>query len=78
MPLALGRLHELIASDAGRRRAWSHATTAWALGQALAAYGYSYLLERTESYALLFGSGAAVLLAALLLDLVAGAGRARA
>ena len=76
VPLTLGRLHDLIPADAARRSAWGRATTAWAVAQAAAAYGYSYLFGRSESYVLLFVLGAFALVAALLLDLaVAAAGR---
>lgn len=66
--LVLGRIHELIHDSAAQGRAWAYATTAFALGQAAAAYGYTYLFDVTGSYALLFGLGAAALTAALALD----------
>jgi len=53
-------------------RAWGHATTAWALAQAIAAYGYSYLFDRTDNYALLFGIAVAAIMLALGLELAAG------
>ena len=78
VPLTLGRLHDLIPADAARRSAWGRATTAWAVAQAAAAYGYSYLFGRSGSYVLLFVLGAFALVAALLLDLaVAAAGKSR-
>ncbi len=71
VPLALGRMHELAAPDADvRRRAWSWCTIAFALGQASAAYGFSYIFARTGgAYPLLFALGAAALLLALAIDL---------
>jgi MFS family permease len=76
--LVLGRIHELIHDEATQGRAWGYATTAFAIGQAIAAYGYTYLYDVTESYALLFGLGAVAITAALALDVAAGgAGRAR-
>jgi len=71
--LVLGRIHELVPDAAAQGRAWGYATTAFAIGQAIAAYGYTYLFDVTESYALLFGLGAAMLVAALTLDLAARA-----
>jgi predicted MFS family arabinose efflux permease len=74
VPLVLGRLHELIADAKGRTAAWGFATTAFSLGQAAAAYGFSYLFAQSAGgYALLFTLGAAAVLAALVLDLVVSA-----
>jgi sugar phosphate permease len=69
----LGRIHDFIHDERTQGRAWGIATTAFAVGQAIAGYGYTYLFEKTDSYALLFGTGAAALAAALILDLAAGA-----
>ncbi|MGH6942989.1 MAG: YbfB/YjiJ family MFS transporter, partial [Geminicoccaceae bacterium] len=71
--LVLGRIQELAPDDAYRRAAaWSLATTAFALGQAAGAYGFSFLFAKGGSYDLLFGLGVAALLAALALDLLVG------
>jgi len=71
--LVLGRIHELMhGGPAAQGRAWAHATTAWALAQAVAAYGYSYLLGRTDSYPLLFGIAVAAIVLALGIELAAG------
>jgi predicted MFS family arabinose efflux permease len=70
--LVLGRIHELIHDGPAQGRAWGHATTAWALAQAIAAYGYSYLFGRTDDYSLLFGIAVAAIMLALGLELVAG------
>ena len=70
--LALGRIHELIGAGPTQGRAWGHATSAWAITQALAAYGYAYLLGKTEDYALLFEIGVAALVLALVLELALG------
>ena len=70
--LVLGRIHELSPGGPAQGRAWGHATTAWALAQAIAAYGYSYLFGRTNDYPLLFGIGVAALVLALGLELVVG------
>ena len=72
VPLALGRAQELAGPDQGSRSAaWSIATVAFALGQAGAAYGFSFLFARAGSYAILFALGAAALILALVIDLAA-------
>jgi MFS family permease len=73
VPLALGRVHELAAHDAdARRRAWIWCTVAFALGQAAAAYGVSFLFAQTGgAYRPLFGLGAGALVLALAIDLAA-------
>jgi len=73
VPLALGRIHELIASEETRRRTWGRTTTAWAVSQAVAAYVYSYLFGRYESYLLLFALGTLALLLALALNFAVAA-----
>ncbi|MBN3853552.1 YbfB/YjiJ family MFS transporter [Paraburkholderia sp. Ac-20340] len=72
VPLALGRIHELIAHDhVEQRAAWSRATTAFALFQALGGYGYSWLFSHThENYALIFACGAVALSLAFIVDLL--------
>jgi predicted MFS family arabinose efflux permease len=73
VPLVLGRVHELAPrNEPSRRAAWSFATAAFALGQAAAAYGFSFLFARSDGgYAMLFGLGAALLALALGIDFVA-------
>ncbi len=72
--LVLGRVLELAPPDGPARKiAWGNATTAFALGQALAAYGYSYLLAFGGGYTVLFAIGAGALVLALAVDIVAGA-----
>ena len=75
VPLVLGRVHELTPHDDQERQAgWSFATTAFALGQAAAAYGFSFLFAHTGGgYTALFALGAAALVLALAIDLAAGA-----
>jgi predicted MFS family arabinose efflux permease len=75
--LVLGRIHELTRDGATQSRAWSHATTAWALAQAAAGYGYSYLFGRTDDYRMLFAIAAGALVLALALDLASGRSRLR-
>jgi predicted MFS family arabinose efflux permease len=71
VPLVLGRVHELVRPEQVRA-AWSFATTAFAVGQAVGAYGMSYLFARTDDYALLFALGAGAVFVALLIDLAFG------
>lgn len=74
--LALGRMHELTRDNPhGRRAGWSIATAAFACGQAIAAYGFSFLYAATGGYGWLFGLGAAAFLLALLLDLAVSSTR---
>ena len=72
--LTLGRVHELIPHDTGgQREAWGLCTTAFALGQAFAAYGFSYIFAHTGGdYQLLYGIGAAALATALVIDVLTG------
>jgi predicted MFS family arabinose efflux permease len=80
VPLVLGRVLELAPADEpGRGAAWRLATAAFALGQAGAAYGFSFLFARAgDGYATLFGLGAAALVLALGIDFLAAAlGRTR-
>jgi len=71
VPLVLGRVHELIPHDADQqRKAWGLCTTAFALGQAAAAYGFSYIFAHTGgSYRVLFALGAVALATALVIDM---------
>ncbi|SAL74612.1 MFS transporter [Caballeronia arvi] len=80
VPLALGRVHELLPHDhTGQRAAWSRATSAFALCQALAGYGYSFLFSHTHNnYALIFACGACALAAAFIADLVVNRERVKA
>ena len=70
VPLVLGRVHDLLPPGDGRKAAWSLATAAFAVGQAVAAYGFSYLFQRTGGdYAPLFILGSAALALSLAVDL---------
>lgn len=72
VPLTLGRVHELVPSNPmAQRAAWGLATTAFALGQAAAAYGLSLVFDLSGSYALLYALGSGALLVALGIDLAA-------
>ncbi|MBB4571465.1 YbfB/YjiJ family MFS transporter [Rhizobium leucaenae] len=72
VPLALGRIQEILPhSHVAQRAAWSRATTAFALFQALGGYGYSYLFIQTgENYGIIFLCGAVALVLALLADVL--------
>lgn len=73
VPLALGRTHEVLRHHpAAQKRAWSAATTSFAVMQAAGAYGLSFLFVRTGgNYQALFGLGASAMLLALAVDLLA-------
>jgi predicted MFS family arabinose efflux permease len=68
--LTLGRAHELLPRDpAGRVVAWRRCTIAFAIGQAIAAYGFSYLYQRSGGdFVPLFALGAAALILAVGID----------
>jgi predicted MFS family arabinose efflux permease len=72
VPLVLGRIHELVPHSAEQQRAtWGHATTSFALFQAAAAYGFSWLFAHTGGdYLLLFQLGGGAVTLALAIDLV--------
>jgi predicted MFS family arabinose efflux permease len=71
VPLTLGRVHELVDDNEARAAGWRSATIAFAVGQAGAAYFYSYLFAQTGSYVPLYAIAAGLLMLALAIDLVA-------
>jgi predicted MFS family arabinose efflux permease len=73
--ITIGRTRELIPGDpATQAAAWSYCTTAFAIGQAIAGYGFSYIFARSgNGYPALFALAAAALLMALAIDFVASA-----
>lgn len=74
VPLAVGRVHELVHAEPQRRRAWTVCTVAFAIGQAAAAYGFSYLFAKTGgAYVMLFAIGAGAFALALLIDVAVAA-----
>jgi predicted MFS family arabinose efflux permease len=77
VPLVLGRVQELLAHHpALHRQAWSRATTGFAVLQAVAAYGMSFLLVRSGGdYALLFVLGTGAIVLALVIDVVSSIAR---
>lgn len=70
--LVLGRIQELLPHDASEQKAaWSVATVVFALCQALAAYGLSFVFARSGGdYQLLFMIGAAAMMLALAIDVM--------
>lgn len=71
VPLVAGRAHELSGADAHlQRTAWSYATIAFSIGQAGAAYAFSYAFELTGRYDILFQAGAACIALAFVIDLL--------
>ena len=77
--ITIGRTRELVPHDpSGQTAAWSYCTTAFAVGQAIAGYGFSYVFARTQGdYAILFGLAAIALLLALVIDFAAAFSVAR-
>lgn len=75
VPLVLGRLHELLAHHPGQQKAaWRTATVAFALLQAVAAYGLSFVFSHSGgNYHLLFVIGTFSILIALAVDLIVSA-----
>jgi predicted MFS family arabinose efflux permease len=72
VPLVLGRVRELVPRETEVGRGWSRATTAFAIGQAIAAYGLSFVFAQGGGYGLVFALGAGLLLLGLVLDLAFG------
>ncbi len=72
VPLVLGRVHELLAHHPEEQKAaWSKATVSFAILQAGAGYGFSFIFARGGDYRLLFVIGTVALLLALAIDLIA-------
>jgi len=73
VPLVLGRVNELLVHHpSAQKAAWSKATTSFAVLQAVAAYGLSFLFSASGgNYLMLFVIGAAALGIALAVDLFA-------
>src|SRR4051794_3571240 len=72
--ITIGRTRELIPGDpAAQASAWGFCTTAFAIGQAVAGYAFSYIFAHSENgYPALFALAAAALLLALVIDFAAG------
>jgi predicted MFS family arabinose efflux permease len=70
--LTLSRVRELTFGDARHQKAaWSFCTIVWAIGQAAAAYGFSYIFASTGGgYSLLFATGAAAIALAFVIELL--------
>ena len=75
IPLVLGRISELLPHYVEQQKAaWSFATVGFALMQAAAAYGLSYVFARNGGdYRPLFLIGSAAMVAALAIDLATAA-----
>jgi MFS family permease len=73
VPLVLGRVQEILARHpAQQNAAWQTATVGFALFQAVAAYGLSFLFAYSGgNYSLLFLIGTAAMLIAFVIDLLA-------
>ena len=71
VPLVLGRVNELLVHHpAIQKTAWSRATTSFAVFQAGAAYGMSFLFVHSAGdYKILFAIGAVAMVLALVIDL---------
>lgn len=69
--LVLGRIHELVPLSAEQQlTTWSHAATSFALFQAAAAYGFSWIYAQTGGdYLVLFALGGGAVVLALAIDL---------
>jgi predicted MFS family arabinose efflux permease len=72
VPLVFGRIQDLLVHQpSAHRRNWTRATIAFALAQALSAYGMSFIFARTHRYTALFAIGSAAMLVALVVNVVA-------
>ena len=74
VPLVLGRVHELLAKHpAQQSSAWQTATVGFALFQAVAAYGLSFLFSYSGgNYSVLFIIGTSAMLLAFVIDVAVG------
>ena len=71
VPFALGQTHECPGHVPAAQKAWSAATASFALVQAAAVHGLSFLsVHSGAAHHVLFGLGAAALRLALLVDLL--------
>src|SRR5262249_19083572 len=72
--VTLGRTRELLPGDqVAQSAAWAWCTIAFAVGQAIAGYGFAFIFALTgNGYPILFALGAVALLLALIIDVAAG------
>lgn len=71
VPLIAGRTHALSRNDTTLQRTiWSYVTVAFSIGQAAAAYAFSYVFEITGRYDVLFLAGATAVFIALCVELL--------
>jgi MFS family permease len=80
VPLVLGRVHELLAHHPAQQGpAWRTATVAFAVCQAVAAYGLSFVFAHGGgNYRELFAVGTAAMVLALAIDIAVGRSAAKA
>lgn len=72
VPLALGRIHELVPRHDMQQVAWSRATVSFATFQALGGYGYSVIFNANDGHhVMLFVIAASAIAVALVADFVA-------
>ena len=71
--ITIGRMRELIPTDpAAQAAAWGYCTMAFAVGQAIAGYLFSYIFAQSDNgYPVLFALAALALLLALVVDFAA-------
>ena len=71
VPLVLGRIQELLVHNPSlQRKYWTRATVAFALSQAISAYGMSFFFSKTHNYLLLFEIGSVAMLLAFAVNLL--------
>lgn len=72
--VTIGRARELVHNDPARQAAaWGYCTMAFAIGQAAAAYAFSYVFAHArDAYPILFAAAAAAFVLALAIDAAAG------
>jgi len=68
VPLALGRMHDVVKAQLRRQKAWATCSIVFSLGMAISGYGYSYLFAVFGSHSMLFAFGAGAMFAALICD----------
>ena len=73
----LGRIGRRAGTDQTlRQRGWTHATIAWAIGQAGGTYGMAWLYGRTHDYRVMFVASLAALAGAMIIEVVISSARA--
>ena len=70
--LVLGRLGDFLDDPGARQRAWAIATVAFSIGQALAAYSFSWLFAKFHGFPMIFLIASFAMIVALAIELVMG------